>query len=224
MSSIYRTFKCRVCHEKKNNPCNRDIGICQDCDDYKNEEKYKTVVIDFPWNIKSNFTDERYYRCGRPMPYKVMSDEEIINFPIDDFANKNCDLFVWVTHSKLPFVLKLLEKWGFKYHCLITWDKTNGIGINGFQRRTEMVVYGYRGKMGVLRTRGHYIPTLITEKLTTHSTKPMIFYQILKERTLEPRIDIFARKRHTGFAAWGDQVESEVQQELNNVQKEKAVV
>lgn len=221
MSSIYRTFKCRVCHEKKSNPCDRDIGICQDCDDYKKEEerelkKYRTIIIDFPWNIKSNFTDERYYRCGRPMPYKVMADVEIEKFPIDEFADNCCDLFLWTTHSKLPFTLKLIEKWGFKYHCLITWDKTNGIGINGFQRRTEMVVYAYRGKMGVIRTKGHYIPTLITEKLTTHSTKPNLFYIILKERTLKPRLDIFARRRHDGFDAWGDQVEKEKQTQITS--------
>ena len=177
-------------------------------------KKYRTIVIDFPWDVGLTggmLKDTKFYRCGKPTPYKVMSNKEIQDFPINDFADNDCDLFVWVTHSKLPFGLELVKQWGFKYHCLITWDKTNGIGLNGFQRRTEMVVYAYRGKMGVLRTKGHYIPTLITEKLTTHSTKPTLFYTILKSRTLEPRIDIFARKRHEGFEAWGDEVEKELQ-------------
>jgi N6-adenosine-specific RNA methylase IME4 len=68
--------------------------------------------------------------------------------------------------------------------------------------------------MGVLKTKGHYIPTLITEKLTTHSAKPRLFYTILKDRTLEPRIDIFARKRHEGFEAWGNEVEKGLQLSL----------
>lgn len=174
-------------------------------------KKYRTIVIDFPWDIKCNLVDTKFYRCGKPLPYKVMPDKEILDFPIDNFADKDCDLFVWVTHSKLPFGLELVKRWGFKYHCLLTWDKTNGIGLNGFQRRTEMVIYAYRGKMGIVRTKGHYIPTLITEKLTTHSTKPTLFYTTLKGRTLEPRIDIFARKRHEGFEAWGDEVEKELQ-------------
>jgi len=176
--------------------------------------KYKTVVIDPPWKISCNLKDKRYYRCGKPMPYKLMTDEEISKFPINDFADSECDLFIWATHSKLPMALKLLEIWGFKYHCTITWNKTNGIGLNGFRRMTEMAVYGYRGKMGILRTKGHYIPTLITEKLTIHSVKPQIFYNILKERSLQPRIDIFARKKHEGFDAWGDEVSDETQLSL----------
>ncbi|MCJ7633643.1 MT-A70 family methyltransferase [Candidatus Bathyarchaeota archaeon] len=169
--------------------------------------KYRTVVIDPPWKLNCNLKNTKYYRCGKPMPYKLMTDAEILQFPINDFADENCDLFIWATHSKVPVAIQCLNQWGFRYHCILTWDKTNGIGINGFQRKTELVVYGYRGKMGILRTSGHYIPTLFTEKLTTHSTKPKVFYKLLSERTLEPRIDIFARQKHIGFDAWGDEVD-----------------
>jgi len=31
MSSPNREFKCRVCKEKKTNPSDNDISICQDC-------------------------------------------------------------------------------------------------------------------------------------------------------------------------------------------------
>ncbi len=183
--------------------------------------KYRTIVIDPPWKVKSNLVDTKFYRCGKPLPYKVMADEEIIDFPIHDFADINCDLFMWTTLTKLPVALKIAEKWGFKYHVLLTWDKTNGIGLNGFHRKTELVVYAYKGKMGVDVGKGHYIPTLFTEKLTTHSTKPKLFYSILKGRTSAPRIDLFARQRHEGFDAWGDQVEKEIQSTLDiaNVQE-----
>lgn len=170
-------------------------------------KKYRTVVIDPAWKVNCNLKDTKFYRCGKVMPYKLMTDEEVENFDINRFADKNCDLFMWVTHSKLYSGLKIMEKWGFKYHCLITWDKTNGIGLNGFHRKTELVIYGYRGRMGIDRGKGKYIPTLFTEKLTTHSTKPNLFYDIIKLRTSEPRIDIFARKRHNGFDSWGDEVE-----------------
>ena len=169
--------------------------------------KYKTIVIDPPWKINCNLKDTKYYRCGKPMPYKLMTDKEIESFPIDDFADKEYDLFMWVTLTKLPIALKIMEKWGFKYHIILVWDKTNGIGLNGFHRKTELVIYGYRGKMGINRGKGKYIPTLFVEKLTTHSTKPNLFYELIKQRTLEPRIDIFARKRHNGFNAYGDEVD-----------------
>jgi len=171
------------------------------------DKKYKTIVIDPPWKVNCNLKDNKYYRCGKPMPYKMMSDKEILDFPIQSFMDTNCDLFMWVTLSKLPVGLEIIRLWGFKYHILITWDKTNGIGLNGFHRKTELIIYAYNGKMGIDRKKGKYIPTLFQEKLTTHSTKPNLFYEIVKERTKEPRIDIFARKKHEGFDAWGDEVD-----------------
>jgi len=170
--------------------------------------KYKTIVIDPPWNIEltgSKLYNEKYYRCGRKTPYKLMSDDGIMNFPICDFADDNCDLFMWVVHSKLPIAFKIIEKWGFKYHCLLTWDKTNGIGLHGFHRKTEFVIYCYYGKMGIDRSKGKYIPTLFKEKLTEHSVKPDIFYELIRNRTQEPRIDIFNRRRILGFDGWGNE-------------------
>lgn len=173
--------------------------------------KYRTVVIDPPWDVKCNLTNVKFYGIGKKLPYKVMSDEEIIKFPINDFAAEECDLFLWTTHTKLPLSLTLLQLWGFKFHVLLTWDKLGGVCINGFYRNTELIVYGYRGKMGVDLGEGHYIPTLFRSQANGHSIKPDVFYAKIRDRTQEPRIDIFARKRHFGFDAWGDQVENQIQ-------------
>jgi N6-adenosine-specific RNA methylase IME4 len=172
---------------------------------------YRTVVIDPPWEVSSGFKNETYYRIGRKMPYQTMSDSEILRFPINNFADTNCDLFMWVIHAKLPISLKCFEQWGFKYHAVLTWDKLGGVCISGFYRRTEHVVYGYRGKLGIDLSEGHYIPTLFKESVKEHSRKPDVFYELLRKRTQEPRIDIFARRRHFGFDAFGDQVEKEIE-------------
>lgn len=140
-----------------------------------------------------------------------MTDSEIAAFPINNFADDECDLFMWTTHTKLPVALSILKDWGFKFHVLLAWDKLSGVCMNGFYRQTEFVVYGYRGKQGVDVGEGNYIPTLISAKARGHSEKPAKFYSIIKERTKEPRIDIFARKRHFGFDAYGDQVESQIE-------------
>ena len=168
--------------------------------------KYKTIVIDYPWSVNSNFNKYGY----GDFPYKQMSDDEILNFNLDDFADDNCDLFIWTTHSKLPLCFDILNKYNFKYHCLVTWDKLSGICINGFYRNTELIVYGYRGKMGI-KLEGNYIPTLITEKAKGHSKKPDKFYKILRERTLSPRIDIFNRRTILGFDSFGDELPKERQ-------------
>ena len=175
---------------------------------------YRTVVIDPPWKVVCNLTNEKFYRTGRKLPYETMTDEEILNFPINDFADRECDLFLWVTHTKLPIGLKILQKWGFKYHVLLTWDKQSGVCINGFYRKTEFVIYAYRGKQGINVGEGNYIPTLFGEKAKRHSQKPNKFYELICKRTLEPRIDIFARRKHYGFDAWGNQVEENQMQLL----------
>jgi N6-adenosine-specific RNA methylase IME4 len=178
--------------------------------------KYKTIVIDPPWNVGNGL-------CGKIMqggkfkpglPYDTMSDEEILEFPIKEYADDNCSLFMWTTQTKLPAALAILEKWGFKYHACLTWDKESGICLNGFYRRTELVVFGFKGKFNVDVDEGSYIPTLIRAKANGHSKKPDIFYKVIRERTQEPRIDIFARKRHFGFDAFGDQVEKATEMPL----------
>ena len=170
--------------------------------------KFKTIVIDPPWKVQNGFTNEKFVRYGRALPYKTMTDKEIEKFPINNFADSECDLFIWTTQTKLPAALKIMQKWGFKYHACLNLDKLGGVAMMGFYRRTEMVLYGYRGKFGVRIDEGNYIPTLFTSKATGHSKKPDLFYKIVRERTQEPRIDIFARKRHFGFESWGNQLDN----------------
>ena len=41
-----------------------------------------------------------------------------------------------------------------------------------------------------------------------------VFYNLINEMSPEPRLDVFARKRHDGFESWGLQVEQEGQRFL----------
>ena len=170
--------------------------------------KYRTIVIDPPWPV--DFIKMKRRPNKTEMPYKLMSIEEIEHFAINSFTADECDLFLWTTHTYLPYCFDIIRKWGFKYHCLITWDKTNGYSLCGFTRKTEFVVYAYKGKMGV-NQRGSYIPTLFKSPQTKHSEKPSSFYELIRPNTQEPRIDIFSRKRHEGFQSWGDELESWIQ-------------
>ena len=76
----------------------------------------------------------------------------------------------------------------------------------GFNRRTEFVIFAYKGKL-VMKQKGRCFPTFFREISIIHSRKPRIFYDIVLIATPAPRLDMFARKVHVGFDAWGDQVE-----------------
>ena len=168
--------------------------------------KYKTIVIDPPWPLSESVKTIRLRGSSlRDMPYHKMSIEEIRNFPMHDFAAEESSLFLWHTYSTLKPALDIMESWGFKYYCQITWVKNTGVGLNGVYSDTESCLYGYMGKMNT-----HIKPlirTHVTAVLTKHSEKPRKFYSMLAKSTPEPRIDIFARRRHYGFDAWGDQVQ-----------------
>mgnify|MGYP001565495908 FL=1 len=164
--------------------------------------KYNTIVIDPPWPMEFMQLDMRSNQVE--MPYPVMSIDEIKAFPIKEIANDDCNLFLWTTHKFIPVSFEILNTWGFEYHVCLTWDKTNGRSLFGFNRRTEFVLYAHKGKITV-NQRGHFIDTIFTEKLREHSRKPDIFYQILKNNTPEPRIDIFSREKRDGFNQWGNE-------------------
>lgn len=170
--------------------------------------KYKTVVIDPPWEL--NTMSPKF--CKSPidadLPYNTLSDNALYNFPIYKYADKECDLFLWTTKAKLHLSFHLFVRWGLKFGNLLVWNKKNGICSNGFHNTLEYVLYGYKGKSGISFTKP--LETYFEAKRTKHSEKPSLFYSMIRERTKEPRIDIFARKRHYGFDAYGDQVETKM--------------
>ncbi len=168
--------------------------------------RYRTIVIDPPWDIRTGFNSKSLHSPMTELPYETMTDEQIINFPINDYALEDCSLFIWTIQSYLTFTYKLAKTWGFKTHCLMTWDKIEGINGNGFTRNSEFVLFCYKGKFD-LNLSGKFIPTSFRERRTIHSTKPRIFYDMLLRVTKEPRIDIFSRKKHIGFDSYGDEAE-----------------
>ena len=177
--------------------------------------RYRTIVVDPPWRITTTGPNSRPVngKIQRRLRYETMSNKQIEDFPIDDFAGRTCNLFVWTIQSRLPFTVNLLEKWGFKYYCTYTWIKNSGITMQGVFRNSEFVVFGYRGDYSIPFT-GKAMPTAFNAKTGTHSEKPMEFYDIIRQKTKPPRIDIFARRRHQGFDAWGDEAETELQERL----------
>ena len=48
--------------------------------------------------------------------------------------------------------------------------------------------------------------TLISEKRTTHSKKPEIFYKMVEEICVGRKLDYFARKKRVGWDVYGDEV------------------
>ena len=172
-------------------------------------KKYRTILADPPWKLQS--MSRTAWKVNSPLSdkYPVMDLKQIKNLSVQLLADDDCSLFLWCTHSTLGKALEVMRCWGFKYHCVITWDKKSGFSLWGFHRRTEMLLYGWIGKINI-NQKGKYIPTIVTETKTKHSSKPEIIYQLLESNTRKPRIELFAREKHEGWDVWGNEVESDI--------------
>ena len=82
------------------------------------DKKYKTIVVDPPWDIKLISLKVRPNQ--KAMPYKTMTLDEIKSLPINDLADEHCHIYLWTTMSYLPKAFDVLQSWGFKYNCLLT--------------------------------------------------------------------------------------------------------
>ena len=173
-------------------------------------KKYKTIVIDPPWPVATGFVQSSGYNVSDNCPYSLMTKEEILAIPINNLADDNCDLFLWTTQTVLLFSFEVLKNWGFKFSCLMTWDKVKALNAYGFFRNSEFILYAHKGKTNRDFSKKN-IPTCFREPLRRHSEKPKIFYDLIRRVTREPRIDIFARKKIEGFDSYGNDQELEAE-------------
>lgn len=166
-------------------------------------KKYHCIVIDPPWPVKKIEREERP-KQGAELDYPTMTLEQIEALPIQDFANQDgCHLYLWVTQKYLPDGLQLVEHWGFKYQCLMTWVKPTGMTPYSWMYNTEHVIFARCGNLPLNRMG---LKLSFEAPITHHSEKPDIFYERVIEASPNKRLDMFARKERDGFDVWGNEV------------------
>jgi len=161
---------------------------------------FDVVVIDPPWEYSINDKYDKESNRGT-VDYPAMSLNELkkIKLPIE----KDAVVWVWFVSPMVEEVIKLIEHWGLKRKAILTWDKQN-MGVGHFLRNiTEHCFLCFKGKPFFNNTKW---TTLISEKRTTHSTKPEIFYTMVDEICAGRKLDYFARKKREGWDVYGDEV------------------
>ena len=177
-------------------------------------KKYKCIVIDPPWN--QGKTGKRSVRPnqGVSLDYPTMSKKELLELPIQDCSDNNCYLWLWVTNSKdketkepiLKMSFDLIDKWGFEYYTMITWNKKTGpCPFGPYQIITEHILFAYKGSAKFKKSSLGKMQTMFTEASTMHSVKPNSFYADICKYFDGPRIDVFARQKRLGFDGWGNE-------------------
>lgn len=167
------------------------------------KKRYRCLVIDPPWPIHKIEREERPNQ-GQELSYPIMTLEEISKLPIGELAySDGCHVYLWVTHKFLPEGLKLFEKWGVNYQCLLTWVKPTGMTPFSWMYNTEHILFGRIGSLELLKLGTKVSFTAPIEK---HSQKPEIFYEIVRQVSPEPRLELFARQPREDFDVWGNEV------------------
>jgi N6-adenosine-specific RNA methylase IME4 len=165
------------------------------------DRSYSCLVVDPPWPTRKIVTRHRPWQ-GVQLDYPTMPVADIEALPVGDLAEADAHLYLWVTHRFLPVGLRLAEAWGFRYQCLMTWNKHTGVVPFSWMYDTEHVVFATRGNLKLAK-RGMRLLFDEPPVRDGHSTKPEVFYDRVRNASPEARLDMFARRDHYGFDAWG---------------------
>lgn len=167
------------------------------------DKKYDIIYADPPWEIKKS---ERKVRPnqGKKLDYPVMKLKDIKEMNVASISEDNAVLFLWTTHRWLPGALEVMDAWGYRYNKCLTWDKGSGMCLQGFHMRTELLLFGYRGRLETFPRR-KALPTILFGDRGRHSEKPASIRDMISIFG-DKRIELFARKPAEGWDAWGNEV------------------
>ena len=173
-------------------------------------KKYNVIYADPPWSFKT-YSDKGKDRSPEKH-YSVMTFKDICNMPVNNIANDNSVLLMWVIDPLLDKAFEVIKAWGFKYKTVaFTWAKTN-IKSDGF---FTGLGYWTRGnpEMCLLATKGKpkrvskSVAQLVIDERREHSRKPdRIRHDIVNLCGDLSRIELFARQKFDGWDAWGNEI------------------
>lgn len=207
--------------------------------------KYGTITADPPWPYDTAVKGTRALpaqpvadgsRLQNPVSawtYDPMSLPEICALPVSDWAEKDAHLWLWTTNAFMREAYDVVDAWGFTPKTILTWGKvkkddptTPSMKVGHYLRgATEHAILAVRGRTPK-PTKA--VPTLLlTPRIQRHSQKPDEFYDVVESVSPGPYLEMFSRKSHDGWDAWGNQtgtldpVEETEQERLVRVWKEQ---
>jgi len=166
----------------------------------KLEGQYRTIVIDPPWPVEKILRDCRPNQSDFGYPTMTIDEIKTIKLPL---YPEGCHVYLWTTQKFLPTAFEIFEFWGIKYECLLTWVKNVGFTPFSWMYSTEHCLFGRIGNLPLLKL-GKRLD--FPAKVREHSRKPEIFYEIVREVSPSPRLDMFSCEKREGFEQWGNEV------------------
>jgi N6-adenosine-specific RNA methylase IME4 len=174
---------------------------------------FKCVLLDCPWFTpgggKSKRGSDRHYPLVKTKDLPTL----IINSGVWDIHD-DAHLWMWSVNTVLEDALWLMKELGFRYITNAAWVKVRNEklqqGLGRYMRGChELLLFGVRGKT--------YLPdvapasvfgdlSVLVAERTQHSRKPQDQYELIETISPLPRLEMFARQSHPGWASWGQEI------------------
>jgi Transcriptional activator, adenine-specific DNA methyltransferase len=182
-------------------------------DIFNTDKKYEIIYTDPPWPQKKGNVRKCRPNQGKELDYATLPISEIEKIHNDFFLKntaKKHNVFMWTIDKYLIQTERFMNNLGYTLHARIIWDKENGIAPAFTVRFShEYLLWFYKkGKMilPIAESRGKQT-TVIRERATRHSKKPVAAYQMLESMfPYNSKIELFARQQAENWDCWGDEV------------------
>jgi N6-adenosine-specific RNA methylase IME4 len=145
---------------------------------------------------------DRKYRCDPLVMIKSL--------PVGELFLPDAAIALWWPQYAVHWVDSVLRAWGFSPRSTGTWAKQSSTGKKWafgqgkiLRCAAEFYTIGVRGNPKV---RSRRVRNLIVAPVAEHSVKPDELHQQMEQLYDGPYLELFARRNHTGWSCWGDQL------------------
>jgi N6-adenosine-specific RNA methylase IME4 len=160
---------------------------------------FEVIYADPPW------------RLGNP-DGPIAPERHYVTMPLDEIkaleipVAENAVLFLWTVNGLLPQALEVIAAWGFEYKSGLAWVKPSiGPGV-WVRNRHETLLIARRGSFPPPEPEDR-VDSVVEAPRCRHSEKPELFYELIERMYPHAsKLELFARCRREGWAAWGNEV------------------
>jgi len=174
------------------------------------EGKFNVIYADPPWKYADTCEAGAIQGKGADKHYPVMSIQELCDLSISDVVCDNAVLFLWVTSPFLSACWPIIEAWGFEYKSSFVWNKVRHNMGHYNSVRHEFLLICIKGSfMPQDKKLNNSVQTI--KRSLRHSEKPEEFRKMIE--TMYPKskkLELFGRKKVTGWKVWGNEVDNEL--------------
>ena len=170
---------------------------------------FGAILADPPWHWRARSSKGEGRSAKRH--YNVMTPGEIKALPVSMVAADDCALFLWAIDPMLPQALEVIAAWGFTFKTVaFTWAKAKcGRPLPDWLRlldwsNPEMCLFATRGRP---KRIARDVRQLVISPRREHSRKPSEIRTSIERLVAGPYLEIFARERAPGWAAWGNELD-----------------